>query len=103
MKGSTGLSLLCGAILLVIFVTKAVTDEKAYDGSPPFKLELLELVRMKTSVTGGGTLVYHPRNPYNIFINYELGMHCVGFDISYCCIIPPYNSGKGVFTSRFQG
>ena len=19
-------------------------------------------------------------------------MHCVGFDISYCCIIPPYNS-----------
>ena len=19
-------------------------------------------------------------------------MHCVGFDISYCCVIPPYNS-----------
>jgi len=93
MKRSAGLFLLCVATLLVtIFVTKAVTDEKAYDGSPPFKLELLELVRMKTSVTGGETPVYHPRNPYNIFINYELGMHCVGFDISYCCIIPPYNS-----------
>ncbi|MGZ6231476.1 MAG: hypothetical protein ACXWMO_12000 [Syntrophales bacterium] len=92
MKRSTGLFLLCVAILLVTFVTKAVTDEKAYDGSPPFKLELLELVRMKTSVTREETPVYHPRNPYNIFINYELGMHCVGFDISYCCIIPPYNS-----------
>jgi hypothetical protein len=19
-------------------------------------------------------------------------MHCVGFDVSYCCVIPPYNS-----------
>jgi len=31
-------------------------------------------------------------NEYNIFVNYELGMHCVGFDMSYCCVIPPYNS-----------
>jgi hypothetical protein len=29
---------------------------------------------------------------YRIFINYELGMHCTGFDFSYCCILPPYNS-----------
>ena len=36
--------------------------------------------------------LYDPRDPFAIFINYELGMHCVGFDISYCCIIPPYNS-----------
>ena len=36
--------------------------------------------------------LYDPKNPYTIFINYELGMHCVGFDISYCCVIPPYNS-----------
>jgi len=27
-----------------------------------------------------------------MFVNYELGMHCVGFDMSYCCVIPPYNS-----------
>lgn len=75
MKRSTGLFLLCVAILLVIFVTKAMTDEKVYDGRPPFKLGLLELVRMKTGVTGGEMSVYHPRNRYNIFINYELGMH----------------------------
>ncbi len=39
-----------------------------------------------------GQSVYLPVNPYNIFTNYELGMHCVGFDMSYCCVIPPYNS-----------
>jgi hypothetical protein len=33
-----------------------------------------------------------PRNDYNIAINYELGMHCTGFDFSYCCVLPPYNS-----------
>lgn len=29
---------------------------------------------------------------YIISINYELGMHCTGFDFSYCCVLPPYNS-----------
>jgi hypothetical protein len=27
-----------------------------------------------------------------ITMNYELGMHCTGFEFSYCCILPPYNS-----------
>jgi mono/diheme cytochrome c family protein len=92
MKWLTALFLLCTTILLIIFVTGATADEKAYDGSLPFKLDLLEFVRLKTDVAGAKTLFYHPRNPYNIFINYELGMHCAGFDISYCCILPPYNS-----------
>ena len=33
-----------------------------------------------------------PVNDYNITINYELGMHCTGFDFTYCCVLPPYNS-----------
>ncbi len=33
-----------------------------------------------------------PMNDYNITINYELGMHCTGFDFTYCCVLPPYNS-----------
>ena len=36
--------------------------------------------------------VSKPKNDYNITINYELGMHCTGFDFSYCCVLPPYNS-----------
>jgi len=35
---------------------------------------------------------FEPKNEYNITINYELGMHCTGFDFSYCCVLPPYNS-----------
>ncbi len=35
---------------------------------------------------------HRPKHDYNITINYELGMHCTGFDFSYCCVLPPYNS-----------
>ncbi|WP_456403351.1 hypothetical protein [Hydrogenimonas sp.] len=57
----------------------------AYPKEPPFALS-----RLKPSETSKG--YYEPLNLYNIFVNYELGMHCVGFDMSYCCVIPPYNS-----------
>ncbi len=33
-----------------------------------------------------------PPKEYIITIHYDLGMHCTGFDLSYCCILPPYNS-----------
>jgi len=52
----------------------------------PFSLDGLKTTTIK------GQPVFLPVNPYNIFINYELGMHCVGFDMSYCCVIPPHNS-----------
>ncbi len=52
----------------------------------PFSLDGLETAQVN------GEDVFLPPNEYNIFINYELGMHCVGFDMSYCCVIPPYNS-----------
>ncbi|RMG28454.1 MAG: hypothetical protein D6721_08275 [Gammaproteobacteria bacterium] len=37
-------------------------------------------------------LVAKPKNAFNILMNYELGMHCTGFEFSYCCVLPPYNS-----------
>lgn len=33
-----------------------------------------------------------PANRYVITVHYELGMHCSAFDLSYCCVLPPYNS-----------
>ncbi|MDH5736321.1 MAG: hypothetical protein OEY87_09385, partial [Gammaproteobacteria bacterium] len=36
--------------------------------------------------------VVAPKNAFNIMMNYELGMHCTGFEFSYCCVLPPYNS-----------
>jgi len=32
------------------------------------------------------------QNDFKIMMNYELGMHCTGFEFSYCCVLPPYNS-----------
>jgi len=29
---------------------------------------------------------------YKIMMNYELGMHCTGFEFAYCCVLPVYNS-----------
>ncbi len=72
---------------------QALANDKPYDGSPPFRLsELQPLKIQEAGAAGEESILYGPKNAYNIFINYELGMHCVGFDISYCCIIPPYNS-----------
>ncbi len=92
MRSRIHLLLFCGAFILSVLLTANVWAENPYDTSPPFKLEGLIKTKMKIEGTGKEGVFYEPKNPYNIFINYELGMHCVGFDISYCCVIPPYNS-----------
>ena len=63
-------------------VSMTATSSLAYDMNPPFKLSKLK--------KEGSS--YEPLHKYNIFVNYELGMHCVGFSMDYCCVIPPYNS-----------
>lgn len=48
-----------------------------------------------TSSTDGLSSLFgttKPKNTFNIMMNYELGMHCTGFEFSYCCVLPPYNS-----------
>ncbi len=76
---------------LVALVLAPAASFGAQKDSPRFKLTALKKIEAKES-TGKRVTLYDPPNPYAIFINYELGMHCVGFDISYCCVIPPYNS-----------
>jgi len=57
-----------------------------------------------------------PKNTFNIMMNYELGMHCTGFEFAYCCVLPPYNSilaqvvktqqsnkGEGAFARLLEG
>ncbi len=49
--------------------------------------------QQQSSEADAGTITAtKPKNDYNITINYELGMHCTGFDFTYCCVLPPYNS-----------
>jgi len=64
----------------------AAFSAASYDKAPPFGIDKLEAVKVN------GKTAYQPKADYSMFVNYELGMHCVGFDMSYCCVIPPYNS-----------
>ncbi|HIQ46294.1 MAG TPA: hypothetical protein EYH57_01605 [Sulfurovum sp.] len=70
----------------VSLLTTTAFSAASYDKTPPFGLDKLEAVKVK------GKTAYQPKADYSMFVNYELGMHCVGFDMSYCCVIPPYNS-----------
>jgi mono/diheme cytochrome c family protein len=84
----------CGALVVACICLLTVYPafaENPYDTKPPFRTGLLKEV-LVTVGPGTKATLYDPKDPYAIFINYELGMHCVGFDISYCCVIPPYNS-----------
>jgi mono/diheme cytochrome c family protein len=69
-------------------LTLAAAPAAPYDPAPPFSTDRLKPV----AASGAATRLFDPKDPFAIFINYELGMHCVGFDMSYCCVIPPYNS-----------
>lgn len=57
-----------------------------------FLLAVVLLCFSATAVQAATAAKNTPKNDYNITLNYELGMHCTGFDFSYCCVLPPYNS-----------
>jgi len=40
----------------------------------------------------GGGSDFSPQTDFKIMMNYELGMHCTGFEFAYCCVLPVYNS-----------
>jgi mono/diheme cytochrome c family protein len=75
----------------VAFMAMTASSALAYDMNPPFKLDKLKKF-VKIDDSGSQISGFEPKNDYNIFVNYELGMHCVGFSMDYCCVIPPYNS-----------
>lgn len=56
-------------------------------------LSALPVFAQETPETGSSKIFkaneQKPKIDYNITISYELGMHCTGFDFSYCCVLPP--------------
>ena len=69
-----------------LVIGAAYAAKSDYPMNPPFALDKLEKVKIN------GDEGFQPKQDYSMFVNYELGMHCVGFEMSYCCVIPPYNS-----------
>ncbi len=90
----------------LVFAAGAVVDIVFYDGAT----ELGRLSSVATGAAENGVLALGlisfdgdtvtAENPppqkgdsdFIITVNYELGMHCTGFDFSYCCVLPLYNS-----------
>jgi hypothetical protein len=56
------------------FVSQATVTITVSDALPPIDPEL------------------NPQTDFKIMMNYELGMHCTGFEFAYCCVLPAYNS-----------
>ncbi len=83
--------ILVSALTSLAVLSTSATSLAAYDKNPPFSLSKLKKF-MSVDENGEKITGYEPKNEYNVFVNYELGMHCVGFSMDYCCVIPPYNS-----------
>jgi VCBS repeat-containing protein len=45
-----------------------------------------------SAVTTVNINILSKQTDFKILMNYELGMHCTGFEFAYCCVLPPYNS-----------
>ena len=65
-------------------ITASVTNSGGATGSASRSIAI--------TTSGPGDVGGPPKNAFNIMMNYELGMHCTGFEFSYCCVLPPYNS-----------
>ena len=72
--------------IAISLIAAATSASAGYNPNPPFSVKKLKKVQLD------GKTYYQPKKDFSLFVNYELGMHCVGFDMSYCCVIPPYNS-----------
>ena len=82
------------AVFTAAFAGGCTTPETTSE-KEPMQAEPMHAADMAPKRYEGSLLaadVNKPKNDYNITINYELGMHCTGFDFSYCCVLPPYNS-----------
>jgi hypothetical protein len=87
MNGYRLIALFIPALLSAFVVNSAAQNR--HDGGPPFGLTQLQPVDAGANHRAQGQRAYGPKNPYNIFINYELGMHCVGLTSPIAASFPP--------------
>jgi len=91
------------------------SDERSVE-SAPSNCDVVSSSGGDSSSSGSSSSGGNPKNTFNIMMNYELGMHCTGFEFAYCCVLPPYNSilaqvvktqqrekGEGAFARLLEG
>ncbi|MEN8204980.1 MAG: hypothetical protein ABFS24_03095, partial [Pseudomonadota bacterium] len=61
------------------------TDNEGANCQPPAS-------RTITVIDPGSPEPLPNQTDFKMMMNYELGMHCTGFEFAYCCVLPAYNS-----------
>ncbi len=112
------LTLLAGISLMLLEVMPVVVADSDFES-----IETATTQDNDNTDTDGETIELNedgiielPKNRFNIMMNYELGMHCTGFEFAYCCVLLPYNSilaqvvktqqseqGQGAFARLLEG
>jgi hypothetical protein len=64
----------------------------ADNGNDSFTYQAMDAQGNPSEVATVNIHVLSDQPDFKIMMNYELGMHCTGFEFSYCCVLPPYNS-----------
>ena len=94
--GSFTLVLAKGAVVDVVFYDGATElgrlSDVATAAAEEGTLDLGLITFDGTTVTAENPPPQQGDTDFIITVNYELGMHCTGFDFSYCCVLPLYNS-----------
>jgi hypothetical protein len=79
------------------------TPSKDFQGDDQFTYQGEDSNGELTDVATVNVRVLPDQPDFKFMMNYELGMHCTGFEFAYCCVLPAYNSIVAQVAKRDNG
>jgi hypothetical protein len=73
-------------------ITKTCTGGLCDNSNDSFVYRAVDNLGVASADTTVNINILSDQPDFKIMMNYELGMHCTGFEFAYCCVLPPYNS-----------
>ena len=79
------------------------TPDNDFQGDDQFTYQGEDSLSKLTDVVTVNIRVLPDQPDFKFMMNYELGMHCTGFEFAYCCVLPAYNSIVAQIAKRDNG
>ena len=79
------------------------TPSNDFQGDDQFTYQGEDINGELTDVATVNVRVLPDQPDFKFMMNYELGMHCTGFEFAYCCVLPAYNSIVAQIAKRDNG
>ena len=79
------------------------TPDNDFQGDDQFTYQGEDSQGKLTDVVTVNIRVLPDQPDFKFMMNYELGMHCTGFEFAYCCVLPAYNSIVAQIAKRDNG